>query len=78
MPALFLVVINIYPRFETQRISCIIYEICFYPVQINGNHNGYQASMTRIDIYNVRHVKISTNKDDFCLRVELCGEGKVC
>ena len=42
-----------------------------------GNKNGYQASRTRLDIYNVRHIKIqSTGKNDFCLRIELCGEGE--
>ena len=33
--------------------------------------------MTPLNIYNVRYVKIQSNKSgDFCLRVELCGEGK--
>lgn len=44
---------------------------------MKGNTNGYQASITRLDIYNVRHIKIqSTEKKDFCLRIELCGEGE--
>ncbi|XP_028402571.1 receptor-type tyrosine-protein phosphatase F-like isoform X3 [Dendronephthya gigantea] len=43
--------------------------------QITGNKNGYQASITALDIYNVRHIKIqSTGTNDFCLRIELCGE----
>ncbi|CAB4005658.1 Venom prothrombin activator pseutarin-C non-catalytic subunit [Paramuricea clavata] len=43
--------------------------------QIKGNQNGYQASATDVDIYNVRHVKIeSTENTIFCLRIELCGE----
>ncbi|CAB4005315.1 Hypothetical predicted protein, partial [Paramuricea clavata] len=43
--------------------------------QITGNRNGYQASTTLVDIYNVRHMKIeSTGNTDFCLRIELCGE----
>ncbi len=45
--------------------------------QITGNQNGFQASTTNVHIYNVRHVKIqSTGDSDFCLRIELCGEGK--
>ena len=45
--------------------------------QITGNQNGFQASTTNVHIYNVRHVKIqSTGSSDFCLRIELCGEGK--
>ncbi|XP_028413353.1 uncharacterized protein LOC114536224 [Dendronephthya gigantea] len=44
-------------------------------IQMTGNKNGYQASRTRLDIYNVKHIKIqSTGKNDFCLRIELCGE----
>ncbi|XP_028402590.1 receptor-type tyrosine-protein phosphatase delta-like isoform X2 [Dendronephthya gigantea] len=42
-------------------------------VQILGNTNGYQASTTDVDIYNVRFVKISTDDTDFCLRIEMCG-----
>ena len=48
--------------------------------QITGNTNSYQASTTSIDIYNVRYVKIQStqrNRKKFCLRIELCGEGKV-
>jgi hypothetical protein len=46
-------------------------------LQILGNQNGYGASKTSLDIYNVRHVKIqSTGSRNFCLRIELCGEGK--
>ncbi|XP_028399358.1 uncharacterized protein LOC114522809 [Dendronephthya gigantea] len=42
---------------------------------IIGNQNGYQASRTALNIYNVRHIKIqSTGTNDFCLRIELCGE----
>ena len=42
---------------------------------ILGNQNSYQASRTSLDIYNVRYVKIeSTGNQDFCLRIELCGE----
>ncbi|CAB4004623.1 Receptor-type tyrosine- phosphatase F [Paramuricea clavata] len=44
-------------------------------IQIKGNQNGYQASVTIVDIYNVRYLKIeSTRKTEFCLRTELCGE----
>ena len=47
---------------------------CF---QITGNQNGYQASTTNVNIYNVRHIKIqSTDSRKFCLRFELCGEGE--
>ncbi|XP_028410546.1 uncharacterized protein LOC114533243 [Dendronephthya gigantea] len=43
-------------------------------VQISGNQNGYQASTTDVDIYNVRYIKIeSTGNTDVCLRIELCG-----
>ncbi|XP_028402584.1 receptor-type tyrosine-protein phosphatase F-like isoform X2 [Dendronephthya gigantea] len=43
-------------------------------IQIKGNQNGYQASTTDVDIYNVRYIKIqSTGNTDFCLRIELCG-----
>ena len=46
-------------------------------LQITGNKNGYQVSMTTIDIYNVRHLKIeSTTNRDFCIRIELCGEAQ--
>ena len=49
----------------------------FIIFQVNGNQNGYRASITPVNIYNVRYVKIqSTHSGDFCLRVELCGEGK--
>ena len=49
----------------------------FIIFQIAGNENGYRASITSLNIYNVRYVKIqSTKRGDFCLRVELCGEGK--
>ena len=49
----------------------------FIIFQIKGNQNGYRASITPLDVYNVRYVKIQSNKrGDFCLRVELCGEGK--
>jgi hypothetical protein len=45
--------------------------------QITGNLNGYQVSITSLDIYNVRYMKIeSTANQNFCLRIELCGEGK--
>ncbi|CAB4044052.1 Down syndrome cell adhesion molecule 1 homolog, partial [Paramuricea clavata] len=47
-------------------------------VQITGNQNGYQASTTLVDIYNVRYIKIqSTASTDFCLRIELCGEAQM-
>ena len=40
-----------------------------------GNQNGYEASRTNLNIYNVRHLKIlSIGKQNFCLRMELCGE----
>ncbi|XP_028402594.1 receptor-type tyrosine-protein phosphatase F-like isoform X2 [Dendronephthya gigantea] len=43
--------------------------------QITGNQNGYQASITALNIYNVRHIKIkSTGTNYFCLRIELCGK----
>jgi hypothetical protein len=46
-------------------------------LQITGNKNGYQASTTKVDIYNVRHIKIQSNgSTEFCLRIELCGEGE--
>ena len=49
----------------------------FIIFQVKGNQNGYRASITSLNIYNVRYVKIQSNKSgDFCLRVELCGEGK--
>ncbi|XP_028402429.1 uncharacterized protein LOC114525365 [Dendronephthya gigantea] len=42
---------------------------------INGNQNGYQASATDVDIYNVRYIKLESNGGaDFCLRMEVCGE----
>ena len=45
-------------------------------LQITGNHNGHEASTTDVGIYNVRYIKIqSTGNTDFCLRIELCGEG---
>ncbi|CAB4042576.1 retinoschisin-like, partial, partial [Paramuricea clavata] len=44
-------------------------------VQISGNQNGYQASTTTLDIYNVRYIKIQSSRShDFCLRIELCGK----
>ncbi|XP_028399360.1 uncharacterized protein LOC114522810 [Dendronephthya gigantea] len=44
-------------------------------LQINGNQNGYQASATDIDIYNVRYIKLESNGGTkFCLRIEVCGE----
>ena len=63
---------------------CILYLLAvkdhflfFIFFQIAGNENGYRASITSLNIYNVRYVKIqSTKSGDFCLRVELCGEGK--
>ena len=63
---------------------CILYVLAvndhysfFIIFQIEGNQNGYRASITSLNIYNVRYVKIQSNKSgDFCLRVELCGEGK--
>ncbi|XP_028417346.1 uncharacterized protein LOC114541738 [Dendronephthya gigantea] len=43
--------------------------------QMTGNTNGFQASITSLNIYNVRHIKIQSNtKTDFCLRIELCGK----
>ncbi|XP_028410756.1 uncharacterized protein LOC114533438 isoform X2 [Dendronephthya gigantea] len=43
--------------------------------QMTGNTNGFQALITRFNIYNVRHIKIQSNrKTDFCLRIELCGK----
>ncbi|XP_028402428.1 receptor-type tyrosine-protein phosphatase S-like [Dendronephthya gigantea] len=43
--------------------------------QIIGNQNGYEASITALNIYNVRHIKMqSTGTNDFCLRIELCGK----
>ncbi|CAB3995581.1 receptor-type tyrosine- phosphatase epsilon-like isoform X1 [Paramuricea clavata] len=43
--------------------------------QMTGNKNGYQASVTSLHIYNVRYIKIeSIDKNDFCLRIEFCGE----
>ncbi|XP_028417344.1 receptor-type tyrosine-protein phosphatase F-like [Dendronephthya gigantea] len=45
--------------------------------QMAGNTNGFQASITNLDIYNVRHIKIeSISKTDFCLRIELCGKAQ--
>ncbi|CAB4004016.1 receptor-type tyrosine- phosphatase epsilon-like, partial [Paramuricea clavata] len=45
--------------------------------KIKGNQNGYQASVTQLDIYNVRYMKIqSTGNPKFCLRIELCGEAQ--
>ena len=49
-------------------------------LQINGNENGYRASMTQLNIYNVRHIKIrSTDRErvNFCLRLEFCGVGRL-
>ncbi|CAB4005117.1 ---NA---, partial [Paramuricea clavata] len=45
-------------------------------MQITGNQNGYQASITQLDnVYNARYIKIqSKGNTDFCLRIELCGE----
>ncbi|XP_028416881.1 uncharacterized protein LOC114541103 isoform X2 [Dendronephthya gigantea] len=46
-------------------------------IKVNGNQNGYQASITSIDIYNARYVSIEPiikTTADFCLRVELCGD----
>ena len=49
----------------------------FIIIQINGNKYRYRASTTRLNIYNVRYIKIqSTDSQYFCLRIELCGEGK--
>ena len=46
-------------------------------IQINGNTYGYKASITSRNIYYVRYIKIqSTDNQNFCLRIELCGEGK--
>jgi hypothetical protein len=46
-------------------------------IQINGNKYGYKASTTSLNIYYVRYIKIqSTDNQNFCLRIELCGEGK--
>ena len=46
-------------------------------IQINGNKYGYRASTTSLNIYYVRYIKIqSTENQNFCLRIELCGEGK--
>jgi hypothetical protein len=46
-------------------------------IQINGNKYGYKASTTSLNIYYVRYIKIqSTENQNFCLRIELCGEGK--
>jgi hypothetical protein len=46
-------------------------------IQINGNTYGYKASITSLNIYYVRYIKIqSTDNQNFCLRIELCGEGK--
>ncbi|XP_028402587.1 phosphatidylinositol phosphatase PTPRQ-like [Dendronephthya gigantea] len=43
--------------------------------QITGNQNGYEASITVLNVYNVRHIKIQSNgTNDFCLRIELCGK----
>ncbi|XP_028414291.1 uncharacterized protein LOC114537447 [Dendronephthya gigantea] len=42
-------------------------------IKITGNKNGYQAASTFVDIRNVRYIKIeSTDKQEFCLRIELC------
>ncbi len=43
---------------------------------MKGNRKGYQASTTPIDIYNARYIKInSVESNEFCLRIEFCGEG---
>ena len=45
--------------------------------KITGNQNGSTASTQKVEIYNVRYVKIqSTEAIDFCIRIELCGIGK--
>ena len=56
----------------------LIFEFVPYIFQITGNLNGYQASITNLNIYNVRCVKIepTARNTDFCLRIELCGKGK--
>jgi hypothetical protein len=50
----------------------------FLLFQIIGNQNGYQASTTIVDLYNVRHIKIQSNEKRYCLRIELCGKSKLC
>ena len=61
-----------------QGILTFYFSMYYHSIlQILGNQNGYQASRTILDIYNVRYVKIeSTGKRNFCLRIEICGEGK--
>ncbi|CAB4024817.1 retinoschisin-like isoform X2 [Paramuricea clavata] len=44
-------------------------------IPIKGNKYGFKASTTNLTIYNVRYLKIeSTDNQNFCLRIELCGE----
>ena len=58
------------------NFSYVTFHIRFYH-KINGNLNAYQASTSDVDIYNVRFLKIrATDNSDFCLRIELCGEGE--
>jgi hypothetical protein len=58
------------------KLSIIVLKFIKTIFQVKGNQNGYQASTTDVVIYNVRYIKIqSTENTDFCLRIELCGEG---
>ncbi|CAB3997379.1 receptor-type tyrosine- phosphatase epsilon-like isoform X2 [Paramuricea clavata] len=44
-------------------------------IPIKGNKYRFKASTTSLTIYNVRYMKIeSTEYQNFCLRIELCGE----
>jgi hypothetical protein len=47
--------------------------------QTLGNGNNYEATITSLDIYNARFIRIrsvSGTTKTFCLRIELCGKGK--
>ena len=52
----------------------------FHPSpQTLGNGNNHQATITSLDIYNARFIRIrpiAGNTKTFCLRIELCGKGK--
>jgi hypothetical protein len=63
---------------KAEILSLDSYEMCLSLTifQITGNQNGHEASTTDVGIYNVRYIKIqSTGNTEFCLRIELCGEG---
>ena len=60
------------------NLLCIYLLIYYNYFQLNGNKNGYQASVTHFSIFNVRNIKIKSTdrqRKDFCLRLELCGQG---